>query len=39
MRFLKSMKSVPPELKLDENKDKNLALNCYDIANIRNNEC
>ena len=32
MRFLKSLKSVPLELKLDETKDKNVALNCYDIS-------
>lgn len=39
MRFLKSLKSVPSEFKIDENKDKNLALNCYDIASNRQSEC
>lgn len=39
MRFLKTMKSVPEELKLDETKDKNLALNCYDIYQSRQSEC
>jgi hypothetical protein len=33
------MKSVPEELKLDETKDKNLALNCYDIYQSRQSEC
>ena len=32
MRFLKTMKSVPQELKLDETIDKNVSLNCYDIS-------
>jgi hypothetical protein len=39
MRYLKSLKSVPQELKLDENKEANIQLNCYDIACKRQSEC
>ena len=39
MRFLKSLKSVPQELQLDETKEKNIALNCYDIACNRQSDC